>query len=243
MNLKKSINLLQKKPEAKFDPYPHFIIYDALPDDIYQELYETKLTPEQIINGRQTTENQRVDIPTRKALDIATPLWREFILENSSGPFVANLLSIFGYRMLAWSSLCGIRGTGNYDISTECQPGLNTPLTRTQSVRGPHLDNPIELYGGMFYMPDPNDLSFGGELEIYRLIESPRFYGKLEIDSSCCELMDVVPYKANTLVMFLNGPKSVHGVSPRTPTTTYRQLVNLIGEVQKPLFKVGHGRY
>ena len=242
MNLRESINLLQKKPEVKFDPYPYFIINNALPDEIYQELYETRPTPEQIINGRHTLENQRVDIPTRNAVNLDLPtIWQEFIKYHTSKEFVDELLNLFGIERQNYT--VGIRGTGNYTINTECQPGLNTPLTREHSVRGPHLDNPIELYGGMFYMPDPNDLSFGGELEVYQLIMEPQFYGKLEIHSHCVDLIDIVPYKANTLVMFLNGPKSVHGVSPRTPTSTYRQLVNLIGEVQKPLFKVGHGRY
>ena len=242
MSLRESINLLQKKPRVKTEPYPHFIIQDALPDEIYQELYRTRLSPEEIIGHRETTENQRVDIHTHKALKLSLPeIWQEFIEYHSSKAFVRELLGLFGIEHIKFT--CGVRGTGLFDISTECQPGINTPLTTTQSVRGPHLDNPIELYGGMFYMPDPNDLSFGGELEVYRLIESPRFFGKLEIDSSCCELVDIVPYQANTLVMFMNGPKSVHGVSPRTPTSTYRQLVNLIGEVQKPLFKIGHGRY
>ena len=242
MSLRESINLLQNKPEVKNDPYPHFIIQDALPDDIYQELYRTRPSPEEIIGHRRIIENQRVDIPTRDALNLSLPaIWHEFIEYHSSKAFVSELLELFGIKPPKYS--CGVRGTGYFDISTECQPGINTPLTVTQSVRGPHLDNPIELYGGMFYMPDPNDLSFGGELEVYRLIDTPRFFGKLEIDPSCCELVDIVPYKANTLVMFMNGPKSVHGVSPRTPTQTYRQLVNLIGEVQTPLFKVGHGRY
>ena len=242
MNLRESINLLQKKPEVKFDPYPHFIIQDALPDKIYQELYRARPSADSIIGNRQTTENQRLDIPTREALKLLLPeIWREFIEYHSSKTFVSELLGLFDVEPPKYT--CGIRGTGHFDITTECQPGLNTPLTKTQSVRGPHLDNPIELYGGMFYMPDPSDMSFGGELELYRLIDSPQFYGKLEIYPECCELVDIVPYKANTLVMFMNGPKSVHGVSPRTPTSTYRQLVNLIGEVQKPLFKVGHGRY
>lgn len=237
------LSLLQNARQCKWEPYPHIIIENALPEKIYQELWETRPTAKEIIGKLKTSENQRVDLPTRRTLNLKlSPVWRDFITYHTSREFFSELMEIFG-DYASDNVNCGVRGAGKFDINMECQPGINTPLTQTASVRGPHLDNPVELYGGMFYMRDPLDNSTGGELEIYKLVKKPKYYGKLEIEQDCVELVDKVPYKANTLVMFMNGETSVHGVSPRSPTTVTRNLVNLIGEVDKPLFKVGHNKY
>jgi hypothetical protein len=45
-----------------------------------------------------------------------------------------------------------------------------------------------------------------------------------------------VPYEANTLVLFLNSPNSVHGVTPRPPTPHVRRYINFQVELSRDLF-------
>ena len=33
-----NLSVLQKKPELVIEPYPHFVIEDALPQDVYDKL-------------------------------------------------------------------------------------------------------------------------------------------------------------------------------------------------------------
>jgi hypothetical protein len=134
---------------------------------------------------------------------------------------------------------CAPRGTDKSTLQMECQPGVNTPQSTEMRVRGPHLDNPIELYGGLLYMGEGE----GGDLEVQRLIKPPEFYGKLEIKDDCVETLDVVPYEPNMFVMFINTPTSIHSVTPRPATDKCRRLVNITGELPRMLFKTGWGRY
>ena len=45
-----------------------------------------------------------------------------------------------------------------------------------------------------------------------------------------------IEYKKNRLVMFLNSPYSLHGVTKRSKTTYYRKYINIIGEFNFELF-------
>lgn len=68
------------------------------------------------------------------------------------------------------------------------------------------------------------------------------------------EFVGSVEYKPNTLAAFINSGTSLHGVSPRAPSTISRRLVNIIGRVhqsvpeglfarpQKPGFGAMHAR-
>jgi hypothetical protein len=47
------------------------------------------------------------------------------------------------------------------------------------------------------------------------------------------ERIGSIPYAANVLVMWLNAPYAIHGVSPRQPTPWSRKYVNLLGEVYR----------
>jgi len=186
-----------------------------------------------------------VDIHAKDA-DILSPLWRGFVGEGTSREFWFGVLRAFGPSIrdyypdlvdLRFYST-SVRGLGGGLIQLDCQPGINTPQSSPGRVRGPHLDNPIELYAGMLYMGEGE-----GDLEIYREVKPLRFHGKLEIEDDCVEVVKTVKYQPNMLVMFLNTFKSIHGVTARNATDQCRRMVNFIGELRQPLFRVGHGRY
>ena len=49
-------------------------------------------------------------------------------------------------------------------------------------------------------------------------------------------LIEEIEYKKNRLVMFLNSPYSIHGVTKRSKTNYYRKYINIIGEFNFELF-------
>lgn len=217
--------LLDRVEKVFSDPFPHVVIENALPEDYYRRLIEEIPSPEQIVLGRPVGKNQRIDLPTELAMVGLSPIWRKFCALHVSNDFYLKACKVFGIQPVP--------------ARLRCQPGINTPTDQLSRVRGPHLDNPCELYAGLFYTPLDED---GGNLEIYRWKGERRFHGKLEIHDDCVELVKTIPYKANTYVMFLNSDKAIHGVSARK-SDSYRRLVNVIADVQDPLFVVGHGRY
>ena len=58
------------------------------------------------------------------------------------------------------------------------------------------------------------------------------------IDDDLVEQVMRVPYRRNTLFMFVNGPDSLHGVTVRQPTQHLRLFLNLVGETRVKLFDV-----
>ena len=240
------ISVLQNADRGQFRlaPFPHFVLQGALPRHLYQELDKTR--PPIEAKG----SNIRKDIHAAQAL-LRTDLpsvWRWFIEFHTSQAFWGEVLTIFGptirytYPFLEWDKplrqyTTGVRFRDQADVFMECQPGINTPVERPSRVRGPHLDNPVELVAGMLYMK-ASDEPQGGDLEVCQTVRAPQFYGKAEIYDKCVETVGVVPYRANTLVMFMNSPVSIHSVTERPVTTTTRKLVNFAMELPFPLFEV-----
>jgi hypothetical protein len=129
------------------------------------------------------------------------------------------------------------RGAGSdreADIQLDVQLAFNSPVREVSSVRGPHVDKPKRLISGLLYMPQPGDTA-GGELMLYRFKGAPKLHGVMADFEDVAETFRV-PYTANRLIVFLNGPTSVHGVMPRQVTDTVRRYVNLFVDVREPLF-------
>jgi hypothetical protein len=86
----------------------------------------------------------------------------------------------------------------------------------------------------------PEDDSKGADLELL----SPKGTGLLKygdqrmLPSDQTTHVRTIPYKRNTLVLFLNTPRSLHGVSPRVATPHTRYFINLVAETCEPLFEV-----
>ena len=59
-----------------------------------------------------------------------------------------------------------------------------------------------------------------------------------QINGQCVEAHTVVPYRKNTLVLFINSLFAVHGVTPRRPTPHTRKFLNITGDVSEPLFDI-----
>jgi hypothetical protein len=51
-----------------------------------------------------------------------------------------------------------------------------------------------------------------------------------KIDPRKVERIATVPYRANTLVMWINSPAALHGVTPRSATEIPRRYMNFLGE-------------
>lgn len=130
-------------------------------------------------------------------------------------------------------------------VNMDCQIGINTPNTGTPArVRGPHVDFPGQLWGGMLYMPVEGDTD-GGDLIIYESTvpdEDLRFHGKAELTDDQVREVDRVPYAPNTAIFWENSVKAIHGVDIRQTSDKPRQMVNFIAEVQEQRFDLPKGK-
>lgn len=242
-------NLLQKGPIVHTTPYPHILIEDALPWDIYEELERT--FPE---NAVLSTEPFDEGICYRYKADkllqetFKPEIWREFTQYHTSAEWFNNVNRLFEpwipsklHQKFTENDL-GARGWATKDIHlwTDCQLVMHKPITE-KTTRTPHLDNPMEIYAGLLYMPHEDDTGTGGEFQVHEqketIHEVDKKAGRQVYDKNVGDVVTTAPYKRNTFVMFCNVQHAIHSVSKRINPTQWRRSVNIIGE-----FARGHGQ-
>lgn len=247
-------NLLNSvsRSSLRLKPFPHFVIEDALPSDIYARLsasfpHEILTSAHQsVINDRGHTRRLlRKDFSCFSSLD---PIWSQFAAENTSLDFFRTASQFFLSPIIdriypgLLSKLSKIPvGPRTLDPKLDSQTALtdfqivsNLPGSDSHTSRTPHLDNPQQLYALLYYMRDDNDQSIGGGLQLYKPKKSaftaPHNRGR-SIDP--VHLIDyyTLHYSANTAIFFLNTRSSYHAVQPIFQQTVSRRSINIIGEL------------
>ena len=242
------------------NPFPHLIINDFLPAELYKTLEETYPSVEEVVGQASVASNTRHQISAAEAIKAnrLDRVWLNFVNYFVSSEWWGNVLGAFRESILTEHAhletllgksieqfSTGVRGIDSTDIVLDCQPGINTAVTNCSSVRGPHIDNPLELIGGLLYFRDPEDDSDGSDLLLCRhRSHDPVFWGKAELLEKDVVTVKRVPYAANNLVLFVNSVNAVHAVTPRSATKYPRRLVNIIAEVTQcgGVFKVPRDR-
>lgn len=241
-------SLLQKKPTLQTDPYPHVVIEDALPWDLYEAMEESfpeqkVMTDENAYDGgicyrlkSNKLLDPKVDIPT---------CWREFTQYHTSAEWFNEVTDLFMpympkvlHKKFTEDDL-GARGWAdvNKNIWTDCQMVMHKPIEE-KTTRTPHIDNPMEMWAGLLYMPYPDDKCTGGEFQIHSTLSSVKKVdkkaGRQIYQNDLGPVVKTIPYKRNTFVMFANNsPNNVHGVSKRENATMHRRSINIIGEFKR----------
>ena len=242
-------NLLQKGATVHVDPYPHIVVEDALPWDIYEELERT--FPENAVLSTEPFDDgvcyrYKADKLLQEAFK--PEIWREFCEYNTSVEWFNSVIKVFEpwvpntlHKQLTEHDL-GARGwaDGNKNLWTDCQLVMHKPITE-KTTRTPHLDNPMEIYAGLLYFPHEDDSGTGGDFQIHKakdtITEVDKKAGRQVNDKNDGGVVKIGPYKRNSFVMFCNVQHAIHSVSKRVNPTQWRRSVNIIGE-----FARGHGQ-
>lgn len=228
------------------DPCPYYYIKNALPWVIYNQLVNEY--PEDYMSDEKIHFQARRYCQHEFEPSTISPLWKEFIEYHNSIEYKNRVLDLFGpalekyYPELAQGFRdspvsprhSGIPGT----VQMELQFVLNGQQEET--VRTIHLDNARELFAGLLYMRKPDDLSLGGDIQMFRkLVDRPEFYpGTREVNPLHVELAGTVPYCANTMVLFLNTIDTLHGVTPRVGANCFRRYINIDAHQKRKLFTI-----
>ena len=253
-------SILEKLDPAQivYEPFPHIWIREALDPAYYAELAESFPSVERIAGNGALPNNQVFRLQASDVLaDAAMPaICRDFFSYHCSGPFLEEMTRFwsaaiaheypdiearFGKPLEELSCRLrhyrsgkppeSLRENMHSDVTLDTQFVVNSPVTQVSTVRGPHLDKPYKLFAGILYMRLPNDDSTGGDLHLYRAkAGKPRFDRRQHLDDRFVVPFDEVPYEANTLVLWLNTPSALHGVSPRSKTNVPRRYINFIAE-------------
>ena len=243
--------------EVAEQPFPYLVIENFLPPEICAQLI-AELPPVDAFTGEEGPgDNTRFNLSYQKS--IANPkvsdLWREVLSVGMSQAYLDQLLRLFRRSIYRYypdfdrrfgaidtlvASPRNIAEKRYGAVMLDAQIAINTPAqTAGKTVRGPHLDRTDKLFIGLLYLRLSNDDSTGADLELLSPLASrPKFESNRLLPREATRLVRTIPYQANTLVMFLNTPQSLHGVTPRSATSCPRYFINLVGEMPHPLFKV-----
>lgn len=227
------------------NPFPYICIENALPTDLYERLAAEY--PENILEDGPKSFSDFRYCQEDFSSEYITPLWKEFVDFHTSKEYKDQLINALLPGLQKYypdivekylkSEVCLRHETVQGALRLEVQFVMNSPDTR--SIRTPHLDQARELFACLFYCKKPEDTSTGGDLIVYKKKTDPFVFNKGRIAPvDQIEEVTRVPYKANTLVAFLNTPDSIHGVSQRIDPTIIRRYVNIDGHVEEKLFRL-----
>ncbi len=247
-------SVLQNKSKIKFveKPFSYVIIDEALPFDLYNKLNEDFPSYEKILDNVKYQQNRAYRYSAVQSLSDKeiSKEWKDFFKFHTSYNFFKDFYEIFEgpinkYYPNSKSKLpnennIGIRNKDDTYFQLDCQFVINTPTEIQSSVLRPHLDMPNKFFTALLYMRSPEDDSIGGNLTINSFDGQPIFKKDKYVLKEGSKLVEEIEYKANRLVMFLNSPFSLHGVSEKSPSKHYRRYINFIGQFNFDLWNFDH---
>ncbi|MDX1486259.1 MAG: hypothetical protein R3229_17435 [Alphaproteobacteria bacterium] len=186
-----------ERKDIQTDPFPHIIVRDALPPELFAELEQEFPTLSTVAGPRELQSNKLYILSANEMADCEgiSENWKGFFDYHTSRAFYLDVLDLWEDRILeAYPDIeenmgrplreltTGIRRPGARenrsnlveDVQLDCQFGINSPVDTPSSVRGPHIDSRYKLVAGLLYFRDPKDDSTGGALEFCRF-RDPRF--------------------------------------------------------------------
>ncbi len=232
----KSILSKFKTSDYKKEPFPHFIIRDAINDNDYKILEKEYFLIEQYFKNQNdySKNNIRMQFNNEdlKKMSLDIPGWKEFMKYHCSDSFLEELINIFQNDIKRiYPNLIEDLMKNKEKCAIKCQPGINTPVSKKTSVRLPHLDKTNTIFSGLYYMKDKDDLTEGGDLLLYKTKKKKKFYSKAELSNiDSVEIFDNIKYDKNVFICFLNTEDSIHSVTPRNETKYVRRLVNFVSK-------------
>lgn len=255
-----SLSILRSatRADVRSEPFPHLVLRDALPAEIYDALARDYPDPKSLgVDVRKNNERWNYFAYKVRKNPRISQLWRDFIAYHASQAFYDELVELFHEdigriypdRFPDKASLekrAGVRKLADFssaDVLLDAMISGNTPVTTAGSVRTSHVDLGDKLFSGLFYMrPDGYD-AVGGDLTISRFgpeHDTPEkrhaLFEGAYVDDRHLDHVTTVPYAKNTAVIFVNSLDSVHGVTVRQPSDKSRLFVNLVVQVDPPLY-------
>jgi hypothetical protein len=127
----------------------------------------------------------------------------------------------------------------NKKISQDAHFGINTPVKKVSSVRGPHFDNTKVLYAGLIYLRDADDDSSGGNFRIFeKKVNNFSITEGRAVSDDQVKFNNEFAYGFGNMILFKNTPVSVHSVSAREKTSHVRKYISFNATTDLDIFKI-----
>ena len=240
------------------EPFPHIVVDKMLPEPLCQQLIREFPRLDVFTKGQPYGDNQKRYYHAIHALAEGhlSPAWKTMVSD-----FLFQSTWVEAYRLFRSAILTEYPdfeaqygnpedfriGTRFRDDPAACDMLLNsfllihTPIHGQACVeRGPHYKMFKTLYVGYLFLRPEEDDSEGGDLELFSIKPGAKIQlnQRHTVDRELLQLEKVIPYRANTFVLFLNTSRSIQGVSLRSPTRFPMMHLHFNAYFRKPLFHV-----
>ena len=192
------------------DPFPHIVVDRWLPRDVYDTI--VRALPPSVFFADRDVSRQRLLVPFSVAPDYSQRVWRFVARDIVSGMLEAALTDTFRPLIQDYvRSFCPDMPP-EVDLSLHASQG-RIMLRRPGYVITPHRDPKWGFLTCLVYLVRPGDNEAYGT-QLYRVTndeEAPS--GKpYYVEDARCELVKSVPFRANSMLIFLNST-GAHGAS------------------------------
>lgn len=229
---------------------------NALPPETYEEVQKNFPATELVAGKKNYGSNERYDLQVYQTLEaqFLSPVWKEFIRQNVQEEVLKSFVQVFGEQVRAIypdfeekfgpleslrMGLKGIHTHKDVDVILDFNTSINTPVIgKATRARRVHVDKTNKLFAGLFYLKDKEDESHGGDLFLYRFKKGVPFFRGTNVFDEDVEEAVSVPYTPNTFLIFLNGPRALHGVTPRESGPYTRRFVYFSASMKSSLYDI-----
>ncbi len=199
------------RAEIHTDPFPHCLVHDWLPADIYDLMLAA--LPPAVFFADRPRHRQQVTVPPVVAPDLSYLVWdfiaRE-VVTRAAGPALYERFEPHLDRYIRSLMATSEDWHGHVDMHSSDGRIL---LRRPGYVIEPHRDPGWGFLTCLVYLAKPGDnKEWGTQLYRVRGDEQAPDETAFYVDKSQCELARAVPYRRNTMLVFLNGT-GAHGAS------------------------------
>jgi hypothetical protein len=191
-------------------PFPHVVVEDWLPEDTYRMMIAA--LPASVFFADRENRRQQLPVPFPLAPAYSQAVWR-FVAQDIVGGMLHRALNEKFREPVREYMRTFCPGLPD-DLDLEMHPSDGRVLLRRPGyVIEPHRDPKWGFVTGLVYLARPGDNEAYGT-QLYRVREDAEapsgkpFY----VEAGRCELVKSVPFRANTLLAFLNSA-GAHGAS------------------------------
>jgi hypothetical protein len=191
----------------QMEPYPHLVVENVLPPDVYRLLLRA-IPPAAFFTDRDPIK-QNLRIPLKFGPVLTRRVWDFFDVVIAREAIRPAVMEVFREPLrLHTDTLFGAAYRERVDALPQAITGGRVMLRRPGYFLGPHRDPKRSMLTCLMYLAKPEDSPVYGT-EIYRVIDdgessySQTYYP--EEEGRRCELVKVVPYRANSMLVFLNS--------------------------------------
>ena len=243
-----------KRSDVRREPFPHILIENAFDDQLCSRLVRDFPPLASFTRGRARPEAHKCLRRSDELLadPSLSPAWREVMVEARSPATAKALFDLLGSEVLReypafteeFGSPDGISG-GATDSDGPTMffmsPSLAvcTPVRAGfRSERAPHVKLPDKVIETNLFLRAAEDETPGGEIELFEVRPGfePEFSQRNQVSRDCLRLVRSVPYRANTMLMMVNTPRSIQQIAVRGRGAHPLQWMNINLKVRQPLF-------